>query len=289
MLFRLAKSDFLLPAFWVGWRRWLLWSLCVCVIFLLGLMHRETDAEFAFVSLTLLPVLVLAWIGGKWQGLAIALLAAMIWTGADLSSNRVFSTPWIPWINAFLRVMTYTLVVLLAHQVRVQFEKEHELAIHDTLTGLLNRRAFMAAGTAEAQRAQRYGSHLSVLFVDLDNFKILNDTRGHHTGDAALQATARALLGATRGSDFVARLGGDEFALVFPEIGFEAGMTAAGKVYDAINAALDDFTPVKASLGVAWFEVAERPFPAMLDAADALMYSAKSGGNVGIVSRRFAS
>ncbi len=289
MLFRLAKSDFLLPGFWVGWRRWVLWSLCVGAIFLLGQMHRETDAEFAFVSLTLLPVLVLTWTGGKWHGLSIALLAAVIWTGADLSSNRVFSTPWIAWINAVLRVMTYALIVLLTHQVRVQFEKEHELAIHDTLTGLLNRRAFMAAGTAEAERARRYGNHLSVLFVDLDKFKSLNDTRGHRAGDAALQATARALLGATRGSDFVARLGGDEFALVLPEIGFEAGITAADKVYDALNAALDDFAPVKASLGIAWFEVPERSFPAMLDAADALMYSAKAGGNLRVVSGRFAS
>ncbi len=289
MRFRLTKSDLLLPGFWVGWRRWLLWSLCVSVILFLGLMHRETDAEFAFVSLTLLPVLVLAWIGGKWHGLAVALLAAVIWTGADLSSSQRFSTPWIPWINAVLRIMTYGLIVVLANQVRTQFQKEHELAIHDTLTGLLNRRAFMATGTAEAKRAQRYNSHLAVLFVDLDNFKVLNDTRGHRAGDAALQATAQALLGATRGSDFVGRLGGDEFALVFPEIGFDPALTAAGKVYDAINAALGEFAPVKASIGIAWFEVAQRPFPAMLDAADALMYSAKAAANNGVVSMRFQS
>ncbi len=212
-----------------------------------------------------------------------------MWAVSDMTPGRQFSAPWIPWANAVTRLMTYSLVALLVAQVRLQFEREHELATSDTLTRLLNRRAFLEAGAFEVNRSKRYGHPLAVVFLDLDDFKQLNDTKGHDAGDAALTATAGALLGALRSSDLVARLGGDEFAVLLPEIGYDAAIEAGRKIAIAVNNALRDFPPVRGSIGVAWFGDAQRTFPVMLRAADELMYEVKESGKGNMRSRRFAA
>lgn len=255
---------------------------------LLGTFRVQTDAQYTFASLALLPVLSIAWIGGKWDGLLMAFLAAAMWVAGDIASERPFSAEWIPWANAATRLMTYTLVALLAAQVRLQFEREYENATQDALTGLLNRRAFVEAGAAEVERAKRYLRPLTVAFLDLDDFKLLNDTKGHAAGDAALRAAARALQGTLRASDRVARLGGDEFGVLLPEIGYSAAGEAGQKMSVAVNRALEDFPPVSASIGMAWFAEIDRTFPEMLTAADELMYEVKQSGKGDMRTRQFA-
>jgi Diguanylate cyclase, GGDEF domain len=205
---RFSTSTLFLGAFSSGWRRWAAWLVCIGTILLLGALRTATDAEYSFASLALLPVLAIAWMEGRRNGLLLAFFAAGMWAIADIASERQFSSAWVPWANAATRLMTYSLLVLLAAQVRLQLVRAHELATHDPLTGLLNRRAFLEAGASETERSKRYAHSLSVVFLDLDDFKQLNDSAGHGVGDAALQATAQALHGAMRSNDSVARLGG---------------------------------------------------------------------------------
>jgi len=286
---RFTRSDFLLPAFWTAWRRWTVWFICIGAIGLLGAIRAATDGELAFASLALLPVLAIAWIGGRRNGLLMAFLAAGMWVVGDIASARQFSAPWIPWANALTRLVMYSVVALLAAQVRLQFERENERATLDMLTGLQNRRAFLELGGGEVVRSKRYAHPMAVIFLDLDDFKQLNDTRGHATGDLALKATARALLGALRSTDRVARLGGDEFAIMIPETGFDAAAEAGKKIFNAVKTALGKFPPVGASVGVAWFGVADRSFPDMLKAADELMYEVKESGKDNVRWRRFGA
>jgi len=286
---RFARSDFLLSAFWTGWRRWAVWLICIGSIFLLGALRAATDAELAFASLALLPVLVIAWIAGKRDGLVMAFLAAGMWAVGDFASDRQFSAPWIPWANVVTRFSTYTPVALLAAQVRLQFEAEYERATHDPLPGLKNRRVFLEIGAEEVDRSKRYSHSIAVIFLDLDVFKKLNDSRGHDAGDAALCRAAEALLGALRTSDRVARLGGDEFAVLLPETGYDAAVEAGRKASAAMNAALAQFQPVTASVGVAWFAEVDRSFPDMVKAADELMYEVKKSGKGRMLSRKIAT
>lgn len=282
-------SRFLLGTFWTGWRRWAAWSICISAIFLLGALRSTTYADFTFASLMILPVLAMAWIAGKRNGLLVAFLAAGVWGMADMASGQPFSASWVPWANAVIRLMSFSLVALLAAQVYLQFEKQHLHATRDALTGLLNRPAFLDAGAAEVERAKRHAHPLSVIFLDLDDFKQLNDSKGHDAGDAALRATAKALRSALRSSDRVARMGGDEFAVLLPEVDYDATVEAGEKISVAVNAALKDFPPVKGSIGMAWFEKADRSFSAMLKAADGLMYEAKESEKNDIRPRRFAA
>lgn len=96
-------------------------------------------------------------------------------------------------------------------------EKLSFLAYHDPLTGLLNRRVMQSALNREFARAARYGQPLSLIFIDLDDFKAVNDTHGHECGDAMLQHVADILCKSSRGPDIVARYAGDEFVVILPE------------------------------------------------------------------------
>ncbi len=286
---KIISHDFLHGTFWAGWRCWVTWSACIGAVFLMGVFRMATDAKFAIASLAIIPVLAIAWLGGRKNGLLMAFLAAAIWDVGDIASNRQYSAAWIPWVNLATRFMTYCLIAILAAQARLLFEREHVHAICDALTGLFNRRAFLDAGASEAERAKRYARPLSVVFLDLDDFKQLNDIRGHDAGDEALRAVAMALRGALRSNDVIARLGGDEFVILLPEIGYEEATEAGRKISVAVNGALEGYPPVKASIGVAWFAEIDRTFDAMLKAADELMYDVKESGKNSMRSRRFAA
>lgn len=280
-------SHLLLANVWVGWQRWLLLLASIITIFLLGLVRVKTDAEFAFASLALLPVMAVAWFGGKRNGVTLAFIASIMWLMSDITTNQHFSYSWIPWVNALTRLTIYSLIAFLLAVVRQQLVREREQATHDVLTGLQNRRAFLEKGNAEVVRSKRYGHQLAVFFLDLDNFKSLNDTKGHDVGDEALRATARVLQKSLRTSDQVARLGGDEFAGILPEINYDSAVETVRKVHADINNALLGFAPVKASIGVACFEKVELTFSEMLKSADELMYEVKASGKGNVLSKKF--
>lgn len=219
----------------------------------------------------------------------MAFIAAAMWAASDITAEREFSAAWIPWGNALIRWINYSLVVWLLSLVRIQLITEHKHATRDILTGLLNRRAFLEVGVDEVERARRYKHPMAAMFLDLDNFKCLNDTLGHDAGDYALQAAAQAMQSALRRNDRVARLGGDEFAMLLPEIGYDAAVDVGRKVFAAVNEKLRLFPPVSASVGIAWFENADREFSTMLKSADDLMYEVKNSGKSDLRSRRFSA
>ena len=158
------------------------------------------------------------------------------------------------------------------------------LAYHDALTDLPNR-LLLHDRLAQALRvANRAGSALALLLLDLNGFKEINDTLGHHAGDRILQCVASRMRGMLRGADTVARLGGDEFAVVLPVTDIDGALLAAQKVLHEIEQpCVIDHRPlsVRASLGIACFPEHGTLAETLLERADVAMYVAKSDG-VGI-------
>lgn len=159
-----------------------------------------------------------------------------------------------------------------------------DLAELDGLTGVANRRAFDMALSRAARRAARTGGELSLLLLDLDWFKQLNDAAGHLAGDDALRSTAAALSGAVRRPyDLVARYGGEEFAVILPDTGFAGARHVAGTVQAVLRLAAiphpaSPFGRVTASIGGATaFGGAARP-EGLIAEADAALYAAKRNG-----------
>ncbi len=264
-----------------------IWFAAVSVAAGLSFLRVATDAEFAFASAVILPVVAVAWFINKRQGIIYSLLAAIVWVSADILTGREYSSSWIPWANGLTRFGVYALVAHLVASLREILVQEYEMARHDPLTGLLNRRAFFEIGHSEAARAKRYGHSLGIVFLDLDDFKKLNDARGHEVGDLALKAVSEALVKILRSSDAAARLGGDEFSVVLPEASFQAATDTGRKIAHAINHALTHFAPVSVSIGIAWFEQVSVEFPQMMNAADGLMYEIKKAEKHGVCAKQF--
>ncbi len=156
------------------------------------------------------------------------------------------------------------------------------LADHDMLTGLLNRRRFVYELESQVARSQRNNYHTSLLFIDLDGFKTINDTLGHMGGDLVLQGVARALEDNTRTHDVPARVGGDEFAVILPQTDHEHASAAAHHIAEGIQQSRVEFEGrrygVTASIGIAVFPQDAPDANLLLIAADTAMYQAKAKG-----------
>ncbi|MBU1214653.1 MAG: GGDEF domain-containing protein [Gammaproteobacteria bacterium] len=143
----------------------------------------------------------------------VAIAVALAWSLAEVA----IIWPEFPWqalaMNLFTRSVTFTVI----GRVVTKLWKEREFAFKDSLTQLANRYDFFDRFEIEQERSERSGSPYSLLYIDVDNFKALNDERGHQTGDAALQALASVLRENSRRVDIVSRFGGDEFVMVFPD------------------------------------------------------------------------
>ncbi|HEX8561139.1 MAG TPA: diguanylate cyclase [Pyrinomonadaceae bacterium] len=154
-----------------------------------------------------------------------------------------------------------------------------EAAFTDHLTGLANRRRFERQLEREVARTERYGHPFCLLLVDIDNFKEVNDTRGHEAGDEALRRVANVIQSGTRGIDTGARIGGDEFAVILPETPLARGMEVAERLRSAIAALSGEpHGRVSASLGVAELPACARTQDELRAASDAALYEAKRGG-----------
>jgi len=155
-------------------------------------------------------------------------------------------------------------------------------ALTDSLTQLPNRGAFLARGDVDFRLSQRYGDALSVIMMDADLFKQVNDTRGHQVGDAVLEAIARTAESAVRSFDMVGRLGGEEFAIILVRTGIQDALACAERIRANIEALVFDTAvgslKVTASFGVAQFSADDATFADLLNRADGALYGAKRSG-----------
>ena len=159
------------------------------------------------------------------------------------------------------------------------------LARTDPLTGMFNRRQFFEVGLQEFSRARRYGNTLSLLMLDIDYFKVVNDTRGHPTGDRVLQRLAEIMSTVVREQDAVGRLGGEEFAVILPETELAGALASAERLRAAVEQAEiacatgDGYVVrVTVSIGVAASTADDASFEAVLARADKRLYAAKETG-----------
>ncbi|MFZ5426093.1 MAG: PAS domain S-box protein [Thermodesulfobacteriota bacterium] len=167
---------------------------------------------------------------------------------------------------------------------RKQMEQELErLAYSDALTGLANRRHFMELAELELSRAVRYGNRLSILLMDVDHFKSINDTHGHHVGDLALQKLGGLCREKLRNIDTAGRIGGEEFAVLLPQTGGKEAVLTAERLRKAVAKAETPlgegaFMRFTVSIGVATLGGTSEGIDALLERADKALYKAKRDG-----------
>ena len=173
-------------------------------------------------------------------------------------------------------------------KLNISLENEKNLSRIDFLTKIPNRLAFHEATELEIQRARRYKRPITTVYIDIDNFKNVNDTLGHEIGDQLLRKVAETLRTKTRECNVVARFGGDEFGILLAETAHEGGLAASRNLRKAlIGLVAEHQWPVSFSIGVATFLDAEQSVEEMIAAADELMYEVKKAGKDSIASRIF--
>ncbi len=254
-------------------------AACLIWILLSGLAHYLTGPKYEFHIVFLLPVLAVCWYVDVKAGFLTALLGAGVWMAADWLALPHDVDIRALLINDAVRLSVFALVIMLVDRLKRAHEREYALARVDVLTQLPNRRAFHEHGAAEIERAQRYRHPLTVISLDLDDFKLVNDKDGHDAGDRVLLTVAETLRRNLRSTDVAGRLGGDEFAVLLPETGPEAAGAIAAKLQQQLLHTMQKAGwPVTASLGVATFVAPPENIDDAMKQSDWLMYGAKQQG-----------
>ncbi|MFH1808117.1 MAG: diguanylate cyclase [Pseudomonadota bacterium] len=244
-----------------------------------GVLDLVTGFEIAVSPFYLFPVVSVAHYAGRRWGLLAAVLAAITWGLLDVAAGHLYTHPVIAVWNSVTRLAFFGVAAWLYGQLRETLQRERMAATHDGLTGALNRRALLDAVELELERGRRSNRPWSLLYIDLDNFKQLNDRHGHAQGDLALRAVVDEMRRTLRQLDQVARIGGDELVVLLPETAEAAAHSSAQRLRDALEGLFKaQGWPLGLSMGALTVTAHHASVNDYLQRADGLMYQAKHGG-----------
>jgi diguanylate cyclase (GGDEF)-like protein len=262
-----------------NYRRYLLAVSCLLAAILIGLIRFLTGPEFALSLFYILPIALATWYAGRWVGITVSLASAASWLFADLNMLPAFSRAWIPYLNETFRLAVFLIITLILAKSKKTMDGYKALSRTDPLTGIPNRRAFYDLAEMELNKARRYQKPLSVLYVDIDNFKNINDHFGHYTGDTLLCSVAKMIKSNIRAIDILGRFGGDEFVILLAQTGPESVALVARKLKDKLSHLVQrNNWPVTFSIGAVTFENPPDSVEKLIIAADEQMYNAKMNG-----------
>jgi diguanylate cyclase (GGDEF)-like protein len=250
----------------------------ILLVMIVGAIDHLTGYEISFSIFYLLPVGLVSWFDKRSRAVSVSILSAAAWLWADISAGHPYSHLAIPVWNSIMRLGFFLMAAFLLSVIKRLLEREQTFARIDFLTGVANSRAFNEVAKIEIDRSVRFGRPFTIAYMDIDNFKQVNDTRGHSQGDNLLQSVAKTIKDNTRSIDIVSRLGGDEFAILFPETNEENAKIAINKVRTALLGTVkDNKWPVTFSIGaVTCYTSCD--LDALIKEADNLMYAAKENG-----------
>lgn len=249
----------------------------IAAMTMLFVLDQITPHDVRLYLLYSFPLAAIALHCERASAIAAGLVLSIVFQLATFFIDAVPSLPLTT--DALVAISSAVLTIALARATRENHLAAVNLATTDWLTGLHNRRSFESIADLEIRRQKRYGGVFSLAVIDLDSFKHLNDSKGHHVGDSALQILADVLRDHTRQTDTIARLGGDEFAILMPSTGEpecsslcqQLCVTIAGRM-TAVGFA------TTASIGCSAFQRAPESVSHALKEVDKAMYAAKSGG-----------
>lgn len=249
----------------------------------IGYVDYLVPPEIPLSLFYLLPISLIAWYGGKWSGITASLTAASVWYLSDISSKHVSPTTFTAIWAAGSALGFYLVVVRLLNSLQRTLVHERELARTDPMTGVCNSRHIGEQAQLEILRARRTGAPLTVVFIDLDNFKAVNDRFGHSTGDTLLRAVAGLLQAHLRATDVVGRIGGDEFALLLPDTDQTKARAVLSRLLEHLGEDMRSREwPVTFSVGALTCCEPPPSFEAALNLADELMYAVKTETKNGV-------
>jgi len=246
-------------------------------ILVLGILQFLFGGTVTIAPLYIFPTLFSSWYGSGINGMVSAFLSTLVFVVIETASNRV--------LPAFCELLLFSAPYLASYMLLailiINFRDVHRIEAHaadtDNLTGIHNARSFYAELANELLRSKRYDHVFSLAYLDVDNFKSINDALGHTAGDKLLKEVANCLVSSLRATDVIARLGGDEYTCLLPETNQEEAKLAFLKTADLLKRRMTkNRWNVSFSIGVITFENLPEDIKEAIDLADTLMYSVKN-------------
>lgn len=248
-------------------------ALLLCVV--VGVFDWLNGPNYTLVPFYLVPVILTAWFVGRNAGYLLSFASALAWLMAEMAGSHYNRLNLALYWNDFMELILFLLTALVVSALRGALERENGMARTDHLTDLPNRRHYYELVAGEMRRNHRYDEPFTVAYIDIDNFKTVNDTMGHAEGDKVLRQVATIIAASIRETDTVARLGGDEFALLLPETAGESAMTVAAKVRQQLKNDVENHWPVTFSMGLVTYLKSPATIDEVIGRADRLMYEVK--------------
>jgi diguanylate cyclase (GGDEF)-like protein len=246
----------------------------------IGFLDYVTGPEIGFSLFYLIPIMLTSWLQyeGRISRILVPGLCAGTWLLADICSGHHYSASWIPYWNMLTRLGIFLVVGMILSRLRAALANEQALARADPMTGVYNSRYFTELVTREFSRADRFSQPFSFAYLDVDNFKEVNDSLGHDRGDQLLKALTKVIKDNIRDIDLIARLGGDEFGIFFPATDSAQSLAVMTKIYSIFRENISAKWNVTLSAGVVTYRRPPGSVDEMVKAADAIMYKAKRHG-----------
>ena len=256
----------------------LFWTVAgVLTVGLLGILDYATGNELTLSLFYLIPVVLVTWGVDRKMGLFMSVISGLTLLGAEIAAGQTYSHPIFYLLNTLLRTLFYVVVVYLVDELQKSRKEERLAARTDFITGAVNARYFNELLQMEISRIRRYPHPITLVYIDVDNFKLVNDLFGHSIGDEVLRCIALALKSQLRNTDTVARLGGDEFVMLLPSTRQPEARVVVSKVYASLIETMRRKNwPVTFSMGAVTCEFSPYSAEQLVNMADELMYEVKN-------------
>lgn len=266
-IFEILENEH--PIFWT--------AVGIGSIGLLGIIDTLTGNEITFSLFYMAPIVVVTWTVHQEAGLFMSLLSALTLLGAEVAAGQTYSSPSIYVWNTLIRAVFYVIVTYLVAELHKARREEQLAARTDFVSGAANARHFHELLQMEINRIHRYPHPVTVVYIDIDNFKLVNDLFGHKIGDEVLRSIATELKVQLRRTDIVARVGGDEFALLLPSTHQPEAKVVISKVKTNLVETMKQRNwPVTFSMGAVTCVSPPHSPEQLLNMADELMYQVKN-------------
>lgn len=252
-----------------------------CVFFILvAFIDYEIAPEISLAIFYLLPIALITWFLGKEAGFLACGLSAIAerLVRKNLNSSGELNSLAFYW-NSLVIFLLFLSISYLFYKLHCSLEREKELARIDDKTGLANKRLFIELAGLEVKKAIRFRHPLTIIYMDVDDFKHINETLGYCVGDKLLQTVAETIKRSLRETDIIARMGGDEFIILLPGSGYESSQAVICRVQKKLLETMQD-NQWKAtfSIGAVTFINPPKSVEDMIHRADRLMYTVKTNG-----------
>jgi diguanylate cyclase (GGDEF)-like protein len=251
-----------------------------------GLLDYFTGTEVRLYALYFLPLCLGAWFGSTAWMAGLVTICAFTWGISNHLAGLMYDEPSVWPLNIASSAAGFGAVGVLVGMLRRSLDTERMMSRIDPVTSIWNSRVLKERIEDETHRQRRSGRPFVLAYMDMDDFKSVNDTWGHTTGDRVLRTVGERLQSGIRAIDTAARLGGDEFVVLLPETDLEEGKAVLTRLHSIVTAALVEAgTSSGVSIGAAAFDAPPAGYENAVRLADAVMYEVKHSGKNGVLVR----